>query len=352
MNFVNKGTLMFFPHSSFILLLQMMAGIVIVQVLRACGQVKLSHGFSRKKLMQLLPLCLLYNMNTGTALMCLSKVSVPVYSTMKRLTPMLVLGTKICTTRQLPHPRILLSVVLVVVGCVIAGYGDLSFDAAGYAFAFMSASFQATYLILVEHTGSEKGIGSAELLLYNSVLSLPFLLIVATATGELGQIGEAYRAAIAASASFPLLLVLCSVMGCLLNYSIFLCTMNNSALTTTIVGVLKGVLSTLLGFFLLGGVKFNWLNVVGICMNTCGGVIYTITKYERRRRRSMSLRGGGGGRGTTIRRPPRWCRRTTRGACEAERKGEGDGGIQSEDSRGTRDGISCCERAAQGPDRG
>ena len=80
MNFVNKGTLMFFPHSSFILLLQMMAGIVIVQVLRACGQVKLSHGFSRKKLVQLLPLCLLYNMNTGTALMCLSKVSVPVYS--------------------------------------------------------------------------------------------------------------------------------------------------------------------------------------------------------------------------------------------------------------------------------
>ena len=40
--------------------------------------------------------------------------------------------------------------------------------------------------------------------------------------------------------------------GMLLNYALFLCTLTNSALTTTVVGVLKGVASTLLGFFLLG----------------------------------------------------------------------------------------------------
>lgn len=39
----------------------------------------------------------------------------------------------------------------------------------------------------------------------------------------------------------------CSLMGCLLNYALFLCTTTNSALTTTIVGVLKGVAATALG---------------------------------------------------------------------------------------------------------
>ena len=36
----------------------------------------------------------------------------------------------------------------------------------------------------------------------------------------------------------------------------FLCTVHNSALTTTVFGVLRGVAIVLLGFFLLGGVKW------------------------------------------------------------------------------------------------
>jgi len=39
----------------------------------------------------------------------------------------------------------------------------------------------------------------------------------------------------------------CSFMGCLLNYALFWCTATNTALTTTIVGVLKGVVSVALG---------------------------------------------------------------------------------------------------------
>jgi solute carrier family 35 protein len=40
--------------------------------------------------------------------------------------------------------------MLVVVGCVIAGVGDLAFDAGAYAFAFSSVITQALYLLLVE----------------------------------------------------------------------------------------------------------------------------------------------------------------------------------------------------------
>jgi hypothetical protein len=54
--------------------------------------------------------------------------------------------------------------------------------------------------------------------------------------------------------------------------------MHNSALTTTIVGVLRGVVTIILGFF-LDTVKFHVLNVLGLFMNTLGGVWYTWLKY-------------------------------------------------------------------------
>jgi hypothetical protein len=47
-----------------------------------------------------------------------------------------------------------------------------------------------------------------------------------------------------ASVSFTVILIISLVMGIVLNYTMFWCTIVNSALTTTIVGVLKGVGST------------------------------------------------------------------------------------------------------------
>lgn len=46
------------------------------------------------------------------------------------------------------------------------------------------------------------------------------------------------------SSGFATAMVMSLVMGIVLNYTMFLCTIVNSALTTTIVGVLKGVVTT------------------------------------------------------------------------------------------------------------
>ncbi|KAJ6373305.1 hypothetical protein OIU76_027610 [Salix suchowensis] len=71
-------------------------------------------------------------------------------------------------------------------------------------------------------------------------------------------------------------------MGIVLNFTMFLCTIVNSALTTTIVGVLKGVGSTTLGFVVLGGVEVHALNVTGLVVNTAGGVWYSYAKYQQK----------------------------------------------------------------------
>ena len=87
-----------------------------------------------------------------------------------------------------------------------------------------------------------------------------------------------------ASLTFSVILVISMVMGIVLNFTMFWCTIVNSALTTTIVGVLKGVGSTTLGFVLLGGVEVHALNVTGLVINTFGGVWYSYAKYRQKKK--------------------------------------------------------------------
>jgi hypothetical protein len=84
-------------------------------------------------------------------------------------------------------------------------------------------------------------LSEGEMLHYNALLSLPFVFLIASATGELsGARGAAAAAAAKASAlSLAVALAGCAGGGFLLNYSMMLCTSTNSALTTTVVGVLK-----------------------------------------------------------------------------------------------------------------
>lgn len=124
------------------------------------------------------------------------------------------------------------------------------------------------------------------------------------------------------SFSFLVLFLLSLVMGIVLNFTMFLCTIVNSALTTTIVGVLKGVGSTVstpsfwtifiylysrwfcyrnrsscvhsfvgqtLGFVILGGVEVHALNVTGLVINTAGGVWYSYAKYQQKKNRPPKL---------------------------------------------------------------
>ena len=47
-----------------------------------------------------------------------------------------------------------------------------------YVCALLSCGLQTGYLLLVERSGAEKGVGTSELLFYNALLSIPFLLTV------------------------------------------------------------------------------------------------------------------------------------------------------------------------------
>ncbi|KAL5782928.1 hypothetical protein ACOSP7_007957 [Xanthoceras sorbifolium] len=287
MVFINKAVLMQYAHSMTLLTLQQLATTLLIRIGRGTGYTK-AREIDMATAKKLFPVSLFYNANVAFALASLKGVNIPMYIAIKRLTPLAVLVAGFFSGKGKPTTQVILSVVLTAAGCVIAAIGDFSFDLFGYSMALTSVFFQTMYLVLVEKSGAEDGLSSIEIMFYNSFLSLPFLVFLIIITGEF-PISLSLLFAKDNSFSFLVLLLLSLVMGIALNFTMFLCTIVNSALTTTIVGVLKGVGSTTLGFVLLGGVPVHGLNVTGLVINSAGGVWYSYAKYQQKKSKPPKL---------------------------------------------------------------
>jgi solute carrier family 35 protein len=156
------------------------------------------------------------------------------YSTLKRGTTIITLfGEWFFLSKQPTFPT-LVSTLLLVIGALLAGYGDLGFDLKAYSYAAASCFIQTAYLLLVSKAGVGKNYTTFGILYYNSIYSLAFSTIYAMLFGELEAVMN-YPGEL--TPSFYSCLFLALVQGAMLNYAIFLCTVVNSALTTTIVGL-------------------------------------------------------------------------------------------------------------------
>ena len=278
MGFVNKAALNVFPYGNTLLMVQMGLTLAAVRLAKVIGLVSV-RPLRVADARTLLPLAFFYNANVVFSLAGLNLMNIPMYQTLKRLTPCVVCIVNGLAGRGWVSRNVAGSVLLVCVGTLVAGIGDFNFNVWAYTYAFLSCLFQAAYLILVE-SGSEKGFSSTELMQYNAALSLPVLVVL---VGTL-EWSRSFPALVEQSLcpKFLSLVLLASSAGAVLNYALFLCAGLNSALTTTIIGVLKAVAMTALGFVLLGGARVTPMNFTGICLNSTGGVLYTYYKHMQK----------------------------------------------------------------------
>lgn len=228
-----------------------------------------------KTLFHTLPLSIAYLMYMLASMASVRGVNVPMYTTLRRTTVAFTMVIEYMLTGQRYTQSIIGSVGVIIFGAFFAGARDLSFDFYGYGVVFLANITTAVYLATIARIGKSSGLNSFGLMWCNGIICGPILMIWTFMNGDLEK-----------TISFPYLfspgfmaVLLCScVLAFFLNYSIFLNTTLNSALTQTICGNMKDLFTVGLGWMVFGGLPFDLMNVIGQLLGFLGSGLYAYYK--------------------------------------------------------------------------
>jgi len=230
------------------------------------------------QLLKILPLSIVNSMNAVLGFAGLRLVNIPMFLVLRRLTTPLVLFFEYFFMNKIASPLVKKAIGVAMVGTLIAGSSDLTFNLFGYLFTFSNNFCTAAYLILIKILGTKSGpdpLSSFELVFWNSLMSLPIMSLLAFITGEINKFY--------ANEHTTELLVLFTIscgMGFIFNFIVFMCTSVNSPLATSVTGNIKDCLATLLGYLVFDDAVLQFVNVLGVLVSLTGGMVYSYAKLK------------------------------------------------------------------------
>ncbi|KAK3754619.1 hypothetical protein QZH41_020545, partial [Actinostola sp. cb2023] len=217
-----------FQFPNVLMLAQVSVTAVILEALRITGYLSIPKYSIERATKFLIP-SVCFALQTTLALKALTILSIPMYNVLRRLLPLVTLLFTRLILKKSPSAIIIFSILMIVTGCFIAGLGDLQFSLDAYVCALASVVSQAIYLTYVQKSGVDEGLSALAVLHLNSINCIPILFVYVAMSREIMMSLHytGYK-----SSGFEMILILDVLMGCLLNYSLFLCATMNSALTT------------------------------------------------------------------------------------------------------------------------
>lgn len=250
-------------------------------------------AFSWTNFRKMLPLSLSFLAYMVSGMFSMKQVSVPMYTTLRRTTILFVLGLEIILrTAKLPSLAVFGSILLMLIGALVASYGDLNFDLFSYLVVGVYNFFTALYLVLINRiSASEKKLVSQssnqvskyvplnqwDYMFYNNLINIPFLIVIILSTGEQTKLMNNPSIN---QPGFHICLLASSLLAFLLNYAIFVNTAVNSALTQTVSGQAKDIVVVWIGYLAFADSSLDAGNLIGVCIGFLGSIAYAVAKLK------------------------------------------------------------------------
>ncbi|CAA6669975.1 unnamed protein product [Spirodela intermedia] len=277
-----------FPCANVITLFQMISSTLILFAMRRWKIISFTAAESRTvsdnhlagfvslpTLLHTLPLSLAYLFYMVICSWC----ECSMYTTLRRTTVVFTIIVEYLLTRQKYSNSVLSSVGLIVFGAFVAGARDMSYDSYGYGVVLLANLTTAIYLATIARIGKSSGLNSFGLMWCNGLICGPVLLLWTYIQGDLTR---TMNFPYLNDCGFQAVMLVSCILAFFLNYSIFLNTTLNSALTQTMCGNLKDLFTIGLGWLVFGGLPFDLLNVVGQGLGFFGSGLYAYCKLTGR----------------------------------------------------------------------
>ncbi|NXS74545.1 S35D2 protein, partial [Pandion haliaetus] len=260
-----------------------MAATILILYVSKLNKIVHFPDFDKSIPVKLFPLPLIYVGNHISGLSSTSKLSLPMFTVLRKFTIPLTLLLEIIILGKRYPLSIIVSVFTIILGAFIAAGSDLSFNLEGYTFVLLNDIFTAANGVYTKQKIDPKELGKYGVLFYNACFMVVPTVIISFSTGDFQQATHFQHWT---NFLFVFQFVLSCLLGFLLMYSTVLCSHYNSALTTTVVGAIKvrvhtykmvyptsGISDTSvcsLFFSMVGGLRYSFLTLRGNSKPTPG----------------------------------------------------------------------------------
>lgn len=265
-----------FPSPNLLALLQLFLTVIILLASKWAGLVSFPD-IELSSIRKIFPLPLLFLGNLTTGLSSTKSLNLPMLTVLRRFSIVMTMILELYILRKHPSLAVQFSVFLMVIGAIVAAMYDLTFDLNGYIVVFLNDAFTAANGVFMKQKLDAKDLGAIGVMFYNSLVCLPLMVVVCLAENKVPEVLEM---GLVSDSTFMSLLILSGALGCLVAYSTVLCTQNNSALTTTVVGCLKNIVTSYIGMVTGGDYVFNAMNFLGLNISIVGSVVYSAVTFQ------------------------------------------------------------------------
>ena len=218
--------------------------------------------------------------------------NIPMYVNLRKfLTAMTFIYQYFFKKKKISNINILV-VILVTLGAFLTGIDDYTTDYKGYAAVFLKNMFNLVNLEISENFKQKNGVTNLKLLVYNSFLSTPILLITIFINGEFFKVMNYFKEEHEFNNKYLLiyLFLSCSIVM-VTNLSFFISNEKNTSLFTQLISDSKYIIITFISYVVLKSFTITWKNMTGIILSTIAAIIITINslytniKIEKRNKK-------------------------------------------------------------------